>query len=295
MHLLIASLGFGLVSTSILAIATVGFTLQFGVTNILNLAYGSIMTATAYLAYAVTRAGLGIWAALALSALTGAVGCLLLNRLVYTPYMRHGTRLFGMIIATLSVGLVVQYTIQAVRGTGYVSLRLPGTSSYHLGAMVFTGLQLAIMGIAAAAMLAVHALLRHTRLGTAMRATAADPALARSCGIATDRVIDVAWLVSGALCGLAGAVLAMNVTSFTTTTGGADLIPIAAAAVLGGIGQPYGAMLGALTIGVSSEVAAALISPEYKDMAAFLVLAAVLLARPQGLFPQIADQKEVVS
>jgi branched-chain amino acid transport system permease protein/neutral amino acid transport system permease protein len=161
--------------------------------------------------------------------------------------------------------------------------------------MIFTSSQLGIMGIAVTAMVAIYAMLRFTKLGKAMRATAADPVLARSCGIATDRVIDVAWLISGALCGIAGIALAMNVTSFTSTTGGQFLIAIVAAAVLGGVGQPYGAMLGALTIGITSEVAAGLIAPSYKQVVAFAVLVLVLLVRPQGILSEVATQKEVTA
>lgn len=295
MHLLVASIGFGLVTASILAIAAVGFTLQFGVTNILNLAYGAIMTASAFLAYAITTSGLGIWAALAICSVASGIGCVLLNRAIYTPYVRRGTGLFGMIIVTISVSLVVEFTLQAIHGSSFVSLSLPATRSYHFGAMVFTGLQLAIIAIAVLAMLCVHVLLRYTKLGKAMRATAADPVLARSCGISTGRVIDLTWLVSGAMCGLAGVVLVINVTSFDTSTGGEFLIPIVAAAILGGVGQPYGAMLGAVIIGVSTEVAAGLFDPTYKDMVSFVILVGFLLLRPQGLFAEIATQKEVVA
>ena len=84
-------------------------------------------------------------------------------------------------------------------------------------------------------------------------------------------------------------------TSFASTTGGTFLIAIVAAAVLGGVGQPYGAMLGALVIGVSSEVAAGVIAPSYKQIVAFLVLVLVLLARPQGILSEVATQKEVVA
>jgi branched-chain amino acid transport system permease protein/neutral amino acid transport system permease protein len=108
-------------------------------------------------------------------------------------------------------------------------------------------------------------------------------------------VIDVGWLLSGALCGIAGISLAMNVTSFTSTTGGTFLIAIVAAAVLGGVGQAYGAMLGALTIGISSEVAAGLIAPSYKQVVAFLVLIIVLLIRPQGILSEIAAEKQVAA
>jgi branched-chain amino acid transport system permease protein/neutral amino acid transport system permease protein len=160
---------------------------------------------------------------------------------------------------------------------------------------VFTATQIAIMGIAVAAMLAVHLLSTRTRLGKAMRATATNPSLARSCGVPTDRVIDAAWLLSGALCGIAGVVLVLNTATFSDVTGSNFLVPVVAAAILGGIGQPYGAMLGALTIGLASEIAASVISPSYKDVVAFAILIVVLLVRPQGILSEVATAKEVAA
>ena len=295
MNTLVPAIGFGIVTASILAVAGVGFTLQFGVTNILNLAYGDIMTAAAFVAYLVTSAGFSVWLALAAGAAFGSVFSILLNRFLYIPFVRRGTRLFGMIIVTIAVSLILQNSLLAIFGASFFSLQMPRPASVHIAGMVFTTVQLAIIGIAIVAMLLIHLLLRYTKLGKAMRATATDPELARNCGIATDRVIDLAWAISGALCGLAGVILVMNVTSFTDTTGAQFLIPIIAVAVLGGIGQPYGAMLGALVIGIASELAAAVISPDYKDVVAFVILVIVLLARPQGILSEIATRKEVAA
>jgi branched-subunit amino acid ABC-type transport system permease component len=292
---LVPAIGFGIVTASILAVAGVGFTLQFGVTNILNLAYGDIMTAAAFVAYLVTSAGLSVWLALVTGAAFGSVFSVLLNRYIYTPFVRRGTRLFGMIIVTIAASLIVQNGLLVIFGANFFSLQMPRPTSVHIAGMVFTTVQLAIIGIAVAAMLVIHVLLRYTKLGKAMRATATDPDLARNCGIATDRVIDIAWAISGALCGLAGVILVMNVTAFTDTTGSEFLIPIVAVAVLGGIGQPYGAMLGALVIGIASEVAAAIFNPEYKDVVAFVILVIVLLARPQGILSEVATRKEVAA
>jgi branched-chain amino acid transport system permease protein/neutral amino acid transport system permease protein len=292
---LLAAVGFGIVTASILAVAGVGFTLQFGVTNILNLAYGDIMTASAFVAYLVTSAGLSVWLALVAGAAFGSAFSVLLNRGLYTPFVRHGTRLFGMIIVTIAVSLILQNGLLAIFGANFFSLRMGRPTTVHIAGMVFTTVQLAIIGIAVAAMVLIHLLLRYTKLGKAMRATATDPELARNCGIATDRVIDITWALSGALCGLAGVILVMNVTAFTASTGAEFLIPIVAVAVLGGIGQPYGAMLGALVIGVASEVAATVFSPEYKDVVAFAILVIVLLARPQGILSEIATRKEVAA
>jgi len=292
---LLPAIGFGIVTASILAVAGVGFTLQFGVTNILNLAYGDIMTAAAFVAYLITRAGISVWLALVAGGAFGAIFSVVLNRGIYTPFVRRGTRLFGMIIVTIAVSLILQNGLLAIFGANFFSLQMPRPTSVHIAGMVFTTIQLAIIGVAVAAMLLIHLLLRYTKLGKAMRATATDPDLARNCGIATDRVIDVAWAISGAQCGLAGVVLVMNVTAFTDTTGSQFLIPIVAVAVLGGIGQPYGAMLGALVIGIASELAAAVISPDYKDVVAFVILVIVLLARPQGILSEIATRKEVAA
>jgi branched-chain amino acid transport system permease protein/neutral amino acid transport system permease protein len=292
---LLPAIGFGLITASILAIAAVGFTLQFSVTNILNLAYGDIMTACAFAAYIANHAGVNIWISLVIAAVFGAVFSMLLNRLVYFQFVRRGTRLFAMIIVTIAVSLIIQNVLLAVFRPTFFSYHASQGPSYHFGSMVFTASQLAIMGIAVAAMLAVHLVSTRTRLGRAMRATATNPGLARSCGVATDQVIDMAWLMSGALCGIAGVVLVLNTATFNEVTGSNFLVPIIAAAVLGGIGQPYGAMLGALTIGVAGEVAASVINPSYKDVVAFAILIVVLLVRPQGILSEVAQAKEVAA
>ncbi len=295
MSQLSAAVGFGLITASILSIAAVGFTLQFSVTNILNLAYGDIMTACAFAAYLVNRLGVNIWISLVVAALFGAVFSMLLNRFVYFQFVRRGTRLFGMIIVTIAMSLVIQNVLLAIFRPTFFSYHTSPGASYHFGGMIFTASQLGIMGIAVVAMLGVHLISTRTKLGKAMRATATNPGLARSCGIATDQVIDVAWLLSGALCGVAGVVLVLNTATFSEVTGATFLVPVIAAAILGGIGQPYGAMLGALTIGVAGEVAATVISPSYKDVVAFGILILVLLVRPQGILSEVASAKEVAA
>src|ERR1700722_2052705 len=131
-------MGFGIVTASILAVAGVGFTLQFGVTNVLNLAYGDIMTAAAFIAYLVTSAGLSVWLALVAGAVFGSVFSVLLNRCVYTPFVRRGTRLFGMIIVTIAVSLIVQNGLLAIFGANFFSLKMPRPAQAHFAGLVFT-------------------------------------------------------------------------------------------------------------------------------------------------------------
>jgi branched-subunit amino acid ABC-type transport system permease component len=139
----------------------------------------------------------------------------------------------------------------------------------------------------------VQIVLTQTRLGKAMRATAANAGLAQASGIATDRVVDIAWLISGGLCGLAGVVLVLNTSAFQSTTGSDFLVIIIAAAVLGGVGRAAGAMVAALVLGVVTEVSAGYISPSFKEVIAFGVLVVVLLIRPQGIFGQAAAERDL--
>jgi branched-subunit amino acid ABC-type transport system permease component len=289
---LVPSIGFGLVTASILALAAVGFTLQFGVTNILNLAYGDIMAAAAFVGYVLNKHGAGIAVSLVAGAAFGALGSLLLNRCLYMPFLRRGTKLFGMVIVTLSVGLIIQNGLLAIFGASFFSYRFSVGSTVHVLGMVFNTSQLMIMGLAVAAMIAVHLVLTRTRLGKAMRATAANPGLAQASGIATDRVVDIAWLISGTLCGLAGVVLVLNTSAFQSTTGNDFLVIIIAAAMLGGVGRPTGAMLAAVVLGLVTEVAAGYVSPSFKEAFAFGVLVLVLLIRPQGLFAQSSAERD---
>jgi len=276
------AIGFGLVTSAILALGAVGFTLQFGVSNIFNLAFGDVMVIAAFVAYAVNVAGADIWVAMGAGALVGAVASVLINRVVFVPFLRRGTSLFTMVMVSLAVATILSNGLQVVVGTTFRSYKVPAEASLQIVGMLLTPRQLVVIGIAVASMLALHGLMRYTRIGKAMRATAADAELARSCGIATDRVTAVAWAISGALCGLGGVALALNLAAFSFTFGNSFLLVIVAAAVFGSVGQPYGAMVGALVIGMASELAA-IVTPSLKSVVAFAILVLVLLVRPNGL------------
>ena len=283
MSILIAAFGFGLVSASVIALAAVGFTMQFGITNMINLAYGEVMIASAYVAYYVDQRGVSIWIAMLIGAAFGAVFSFLINRLIYAPFQRKGTALLGMVIVSLAVSLMIANIMLPIVGYFAVSYNERFSTLLRFGALALTVNQIVIFALAGAIMVAIHALLRYTRLGKAMRATAANPALARNCGIPTQRVIDAVWLITGALCGLAGVVAALDSDSFTISSGAGFLITALAAAVLGGAGQPYGAMIGAVVIGLITEMSAAVWSPDYKQVVAFAILVVVMVLRPQGL------------
>jgi branched-subunit amino acid ABC-type transport system permease component len=283
LDLYVEALGFGLVSMSVIAIAAVGFTMQFGITNMINLAYGEVMISSAYVAYYINRAGISIWIGMVAAAVSGAVFSFLLNRFVYAPFQRKGTNLIGMVIVSLAVSLMIANLLLPIVGYYAVSYQNVTGDLIHIGPMILTVNQIAIIAVAVLVMLVIHGLLTYTRLGKAMRATAANPTLARNCGIPTQRVIDAVWLITGALCGMAGTIAAINSDSFAIANGASFLITVLAAAVLGGAGQPYGAMIGAVLIGIITELSAATWSPQYKEVVAFGILVLVMVLRPQGL------------
>ncbi len=283
MNLFVASLGFGLVTASVLAIASVGFTLQFGVTDVLNLAYGAVMIFGAFVAYAVNQAGLSIWIGLVAAILVCALLSVLMNIGVYTPFQRRGASPVTMVIVSLGMTLIIEFGVQAAAGGTSVSYTMSNGPTLRAGGLNLTGVQVAIMVLSVLVMLGVHGLLRYTKLGKAMRATAANQSLARNCGIRTSRVITSTWAITGGLCGLAGVVFAIDAGSFDATSTDLFLVLILAAVFLGGPGQAYGAMLGAVVIGLATEVSAAFIPADYKYVIAFVALLLMLGVRPTGL------------
>jgi len=267
----------------VLLVATVGFTLQYAISGVFNLAYGAIMGVAMLIAYLCNSAGMNIWLCVALVAVVGAVLSWALERGVVRPMLARGATSWVMMIVTFAVGIIVSVTVLATWGPGYSSYKLPGRN-HSLGWLDFTTDQFFIVVVAVGAALGVWLVLHLTQLGRAMRASAASPALARSCGIRTEKILSLTWLGSGALCGAGGALLAIDIGSFTYVSWEAFLPLIIAAAIVGGIGAPEGAMAGAVLIGVVSSVASGFLTPAYQDVIALGVLVIVMLIRPTGIF-----------
>jgi branched-subunit amino acid ABC-type transport system permease component len=295
MQLLIEAVGFGIAAGAVIALGAVGFSVQFGISNILNITYGSLMTLAAYIGLFLIDRGANAWLAMAIAAvLVGAVS-VLYHRLLLAPLVRKGTRAFAIVIVTVAAGIVLQYVIVSIVGPDAQSYGEQSGATFHFLGMVLSAGQVTIILVTLALMLGLHLLLTRTTLGRAMRATASNRTLAQSCGIATDRISDIAWFISGTLCGAAGVALAITTVSFDFSLGALFLIPMIAAAVIGGVGQPYGAMLGGLIVGVSSELAGAVTDPSYKDVVAFLILILFLLIRPRGLFGSATSARRLMA
>jgi branched-chain amino acid transport system permease protein/neutral amino acid transport system permease protein len=277
---LVSAIGFGVVLASIIAVAAMGFTIQFGLTNVLNLSFGAVMTVAAFAAYLANRHGVGGWSSLAVGGAAGAALTLVLGRGVFKPYARRGAQLFEMMMVTLGLSLIINYAIQAISHNNIYQFVVLPSSPFRLGSILITHTQLIIVVISIAVLVLLQTLLRLTKVGKALRAMAADPDLARSCGIRTGRIVVLTWLLSGFLCGVAGVVYIINTQSVGYTTGQLFLPLVVAAAILGGAGSPVGAVVASLIMGIVTEIVAAFGSEAYSTVAGFGILVLVLLSRP---------------
>lgn len=295
MSIFIAAIGFGLASGAVIALASLGFTLQFGLSNTLNIAYGGFITLAAFLGYGLIQLGLGPWTTMAAIAAVTGLASVLYYRLFIRSLIRRSIGLGPLAIATAAALIFIEYAVVAVAGTDVKSYGLTSGRTFHLWYFVWSSTQVVIIVLALVLMGAFQALLRFTQLGRALRATAVNRTLARSCGIRAERVTSAAWLISGLLCGIAGVALAITTQAFDFNIGSNFLILIIAAAVVGGIGEPYGAIAGGFLIGITTEISAAYWSPAYSEVIAFALLIVILLVRPTGLLGGQARRRNVAT
>lgn len=283
MDLFEQGVGFGLIEASIVAIAAVGFTMQYGIANLLNLAFTAVMSIAGFVAYATLTHRVNLWLSIVVAAIVGAATSLAISKLLYDPFKKRGAKPFILVIVSLGLGLFLENAVLAIVGPSYFTYPVSlGQENIHVLHASFSGDELIIMGIAVVVMAALHILLRFTQIGRAMRAMSANRDLARSSGIPAARIEGVVWLLSGALAGIAGTVLFLNVSTFTPATATSFLVVVIAAAMLGGAGEVYGAMLAAVVVGEAIGIVS-LWLPSYSTVAAFVILIVVLLLRPEGI------------
>ncbi len=292
---LLSAVVFGVVLASIIAIAAMGFTIQFGLTNVLNLAYGGVMTIGGYAAYLAVAHGISAWYGLVLGAVAGSVVMLAVGHGLLRRFATRGTKVFEMMMVTLGLGLVIDYSLQAISRNNISQFTVLQSAPLHLGPVTVTPTQVIVTAIGLAIFLGLEALLRMTRIGKALRAMAADPSLARACGIKTRRIVIFTWLLSGALCGLAGVVYIINSQSIGYSTGELFLSLVIAAAILGGAGSPAGAVLAALLMGIVTQVVSAYGNASYSTAAGFGILVVVLLSRPSAVLTKGANEELALS
>jgi branched-chain amino acid transport system permease protein len=288
----------GLEIGSLYALIALGYTLIYGILELLNFAHGDVFMVGAFFAAGVTALLVhneiaaipgGLVVGLMMLAAMGGAGGLgvTIERVAYRP-LRNASRLAPLITA-IGVSLFLESAVQVwvspapvlVPSNALISqtvLRAGSVETPLTGALLF--------GVAVVLMVALDLFIFRTRFGSAMRATAQDREAATFMGIDSDRVIMLTFLVASALAGLGGALFGLRYANIDFFMGYLLGIKAFTAAVIGGIGNVRGAMIGGLLLGVFESLAGAFISTQFQDTFVFLALILVLLVRPQGLFGQ---------
>jgi branched-chain amino acid transport system permease protein len=298
MDILLQQIINGLVVGAVYALVALGYTMVYGILGLINFAHGDIVMVGALLALAAIKAfaALGLPPALQLplAMLVSMGGCMLLGaaveRIAYRP-LRNAPRLAPLITA-IGVSIVLQYTAVLIWGRSYHAYPelLPTAPLDFFGARI-SPVQIAIMLLSALFMCALLWLVHRTRLGRAMRATAENPAVARLMGVDVDRVISLTFVIGSALGAVAGVMVSINYSVAHYQMGFILGLKAFTAAVLGGIGNLAGAVVGGLLLGLIEalgsgyvgDLTGGVFGSNYRDVFAFLVLVIVLIFRPAGL------------
>jgi neutral amino acid transport system permease protein len=273
----------GLALGGIIALGSVGLTLVYGILRLSNFAHGDFLTLGAYFTLWVNSWGVPV--PLAMVAGCGlTIGAFVLTEVVlWGPVRRRYTSATTMMIMSIGLALFVRNGIILIWGSQNQNYNLPVWGAVRLGAVQVTTNRMVVLGLAVIAVMALHVLLQKTAVGRQMRAVADNPELAQVAGVDVQRVIGWTWVVAGGLTALGGAMYGL-ITAVRPNMGWFLLLPMFTTVILGGIGNPYGAIVGALVVGVAQEMSTYWLPSEYKLGVALAVMILVLLVRPQGLF-----------
>jgi branched-chain amino acid transport system permease protein len=277
----------GLQLGAVIAITSLGLSLIFGTTGLINFAHGEMVTFGAVAAFFFNRPGglvnIHVIPAALLAMLLGAGLGWGMERGLFAPLRRRSTSLITLLVISIGLSIVLRYAILAVYGGLANPYRnYAAQQPLELGPITTTPLDLVVTGLALAVLVAVGLLLTRTKLGTAIRAVADNRDLAESSGIDVQRVILAVWVSGGALAAFGGVAQGLT-QSITWDMGFKLLLLMFAGVILGGLGTAFGAMVGGLVVGVAVQVSTLWFSVELKQVFAFGLLILVLLVRPQGI------------
>lgn len=291
----------GLVLGSIYALVALGYTMVYGILGLINFAHGDIVMVGALVALTVAQAlaatGMPAPLVLLLATLTATLVCVSLGvtieRVAYRP-LRRAPRLAPLITA-IGVSVLLQYSAALIWGKQYIAMpELVNPGTVEVGGAQFTGMQAFIFLLACAVMAGLLWFIRASRIGRAMRATAQNPDVAGLMGVDINRIISFTFFLGSAIGALAGVMVVLYYGLGHYFMGFMLGLKAFTAAVLGGIGNVAGAMLGGLLLGIIESLASGyigdltggLLGSNYRDIFAFLVLVLVLVLRPAGIMGQ---------
>ncbi|MBD2305407.1 branched-chain amino acid ABC transporter permease [Chroococcidiopsis sp. FACHB-1243] len=273
----------GVAVGSIIALAAVGLTLTYGILRLANFAHGDFMTLGAYLSLLANTSGINIWLSMLLGAIGTVAAMLISEKLIWSNMRSRRATSTTLIIISIGLALFLRNGIILIWGGSNKSYDIPTSPAREILGIRIPQNQLIVMLLAVIVILALHYLLQNTKIGKAMRAVADNLDLARVSGIDVDRVVLWTWAIAGSLTALGGSMYGL-ITAVRPNMGWFLILPMFAATILGGIGNPYGAIAAALVIGVTQELSTPFLGSQYKQGVGLFIMILVLLVRPKGLF-----------
>ncbi len=273
----------GLTLGSVYALLAIGFSLIFGVLNLVTFAHGEVLMVGAFTGYFVWRLIPGnIPLAIAAGAAGAFLIALVIERVSFRPF--HGAPHMTTLLSTLGVSIILLNSGVLLMGAETRSLPdPPRLGQVMLGPARVSVLQLLIIGVSLAMVLALTLFIARTRWGRAMRAVSQDLDTARLMGIPTTRITVLAFGIGSALAGVAGVLIGLYYNAFSPMMGVDAGLKAFAATVLGGLGSIPGAVLGGLLLGMAEDMTSAYFNAQYRDVVGFSIIILMLIFRPRGL------------
>ncbi len=292
---LVQQLGNGIFLGAVYALFAIGYTLVFGVLDILNLAHAAIFMASAFAALALVGTGLALAPACLIAIVFAGMLGVALDRIAFAPLRKRNAGTLVPLISSIGVAIAIGGVARGLFGPG--EHRFPpgtlgtlGTTHVALGPLAVTGLDLAILGTALALMGALSYVMRRSPLGRAIRAVAEDRVAAALLGLDLERTIALTFFIASALGGAAGILIGLQYDSVSLEMGSRIELKGLAIIILGGMGSVTGAVIGAFVLAIVETLSVAYISSSYRDAVAFGVMFAILVLRPSGLLGKRASR-----
>lgn len=282
----------GLSLGAIYALIALGYTMIYGIINLINFAHGDIMMVGAYVGFfSITVLGSNIWVAMIFAMVTCAILGVLIEKIAYKP-LRNSTRIAALITA-IGMSLLLEYTtlyFLSAQQRVFPDSAFP-IKSYHILGLIISNKDIFIIVSAIILMIILQFIVKKTKTGKAMRAVSVDPEAAVLMGISVDKTISTTFAIGSALAAAAGVMVGVYYNTINPLMGIIPGLKAFVAAVLGGIGIIPGAMVGGFVMGVLETMVSGYGSSLYRDAVAFGVLILILLIKPTGLFGKNTGEK----
>ncbi len=289
----------GVVKGSIYALIALGYTMVYGIIQLINFAHGEIYMIGAFVALiitgVVTLSGYSGFSVLILAAVVAAIYAaaygFTLEKIAYRPL--HGAPRLSPLISAIGASIFLMNYVQLAQTPDFLPFPelVPEFEFMEPWVQYVSSVDMVILVVTALVMVALTVLIKYTRIGKAMRATQQDQVMARLVGINVDRVISATFVIGSVLAAIGGVLIASRTGQINTAIGFMAGIKAFTAAVLGGIGNIPGTVLGGLVLGIAETFGAGYISSAYEDVFAFGLLVLILVLRPAGLLGKAVKQK----